>query len=1566
MKNFFTKAFAFLLCAVMLATSAPLDGFVFEADAAGYQVGKIIKFGSYPQSRNTDGTFKVEPIEWRILSVDTDGIFVVSEKILDTYKFHNCEPFPTWAKSKIRTWLNSDFYNKAFSVSEKAKIATSHIRTEDYGGYDGGTDTCDKIFLLSCSDILNTDYGFENITTWSDTRIAKATDYARYNSVNVDFNNWWLRSPSKYDKEHASAISYVGYVSTVLVDYPVGVRPAMVIKHGTEVFDAIARKGISADYDISFPVYTLSIGGSQTAANGAEVSIYIGAERIANTSVKNGVAGFKKSDFSSKYDIEYIKKNGTVSAKLNPAKVLELTSDIVNENGVWQKTKLSKVINNEVSLVIDEPRYYLPPLNVLINQWDVEDCKNILKEYSQFFAQSTNGHVIANKFNLKIVPESYTTYSKDTVAREARNNNIDICMVRNKSTGAWANPIDNHNYSSPGWIGSVESGYGYSSKIIWCPVNNNSCAKTLCHESGHYFFGFLDEYASAIGKYTAVKNNPQNPNKYNTYYAYDFDENGVLGPHEQYGAYWSNHYGYVIRPSYAPKNNFGLMEDEKSSIELSRASSYSGINTEDYEQYTLQYFALQASCEEKLAYELNELAKSYGYGTKYDFATQTQTASYTDIAGGKNVSFESDYSSLSGVVSVISNSADEGSVVPLNEQQWSEKLCDFDFLNSDINITSAYSVNVEIKDLSGNIIQNVLLNEENGYSYALNFGNEKIYLITVTAEIDGASYSNDYILSTETAKTGLEFAEDNSTLTLYSDVESEYATVYACNSGENSNGEYASLLGEYMVFTENDANVDGGFSTTVEFNLPIDYSSMTWFYKYDGEWTALETSIGTAEHGEPVAGCNYVGDGTYCLMAKNVSDTVYSTPTELTVTNTDAIYDNDVTVTFADSNENVLHYNIYYGTESITAENCEDMNVYVADSTQATVSLKDSETTYYFAVQAVGNDGGKSELSESVSCIGALIDSDSDGLPDNWIAMYPMLAELDDIPGTDSDEDGLENIEEYEFGTDPLNPDTDGDNVYDGIEFENSLNPLEPMSDGETDDYYIVYGTPDPEINASSFAIVDDVVTCSIENNADGKAMRTNISIYDASGELLELNEVNLISNGFVTFEFSKEYLVNGMKIVVDEEQITRDSDYSNNEFVYSPATSISTTDSELTLVKNSSEQLEFVCTPADATDIFSWKSDNESVITVDNNGHIECNSIGETTVTVTTSLGYTCSFDILVEPFKGAGLTEFDCKLINNNSKVEITGYVGDETSIVIPRTIGNINVVSISADAFINQWDMTAISIHSGITSIGEYAFGACSNLIDVYYDGSRYCYKQIDIAPYNYVLEYANIHYSVIPTTAKNNAVLDDAAGLIYGLNAGIDSLEDYTNIELEGYYWEYTSARYGFGTGTTALLTNGETVMDGYTVVIFGDVNGDGWYDGEDAFLVNLIAKGMLSKDDVGEAIWTAADCNHDGAIDEADVDLLSGAGLKLNDVDQSKTATELAANSDYIEYVMLIDQSAGMYPDIAPDVDHSQQGTTDTNTTLEQPADEIDIEAILTNIFEFFKKLFTLVFSFVIK
>ena len=168
----------------------------------------------------------------------------------------------------------------------------------------------------------------------------------------------------------------------------------------------------------------------------------------------------------------------------------------------------------------------------------------------------------------------------------------------------------------------------------------------------------------------------------------------------------------------------------------------------------------------------------------------------------------------------------------------------------------------------------------------------------------------------------------------------------------------------------------------------------------------------------------------------------------------------------------------------------------------------------------------------------------------------------------------------------------------------------------------------------------------------------------------------------------------------------------------------------------------------------------------------------------------------------------------------------------------------------------------------------------------------------------------------------------------------------------------------GTGSKAILMHESEPVQEYTVFIYGDVNGDGWYDGNDAFLVNLIVNGMLSSNDVSEYAWRAADCNHDGIINELDVDLLAGAGLLLDRVNQNGTPEELEENAFYIEYMGLIDQS--VEADINAEAgDTTVDDSTDDSTDNSDSETEFSLEAIITSIFEFIKKILSFIFSAVI-
>ncbi len=145
------------------------------------------------------------------------------------------------------------------------------------------------------------------------------------------------------------------------------------------------------------------------------------------------------------------------------------------------------------------------------------------------------------------------------------------------------------------------------------------------------------------------------------------------------------------------------------------------------------------------------------------------------------------------------------------------------------------------------------------------------------------------------------------------------------------------------------------------------------------------------------------------------------------------------------------------------------------------------------------------------------------------------------------------------------------------------------------------------------------------------------------------------------------------------------------------------------------------------------------------------------------------------------------------------------------------------------------------------------------------------------------------------------------LIYGLAAGLDSIDGYVAASADECEVKVTKSGEKIGTGTLVEIYKDGYLVDAYTVVIFGDVDGDGWYDAQDAYIVSLITNGLLTREQIGEAKYLAADCNHDGEINASDVEILQNAGLLLGDVDQSKSQEELETDSAYEEYSELVNQ-----------------------------------------------------------
>ena len=217
-----------------------------------------------------------------------------------------------------------------------------------------------------------------------------------------------------------------------------------------------------------------------------------------------------------------------------------------------------------------------------------------------------------------------------------------------------------------------------------------------------------------------------------------------------------------------------------------------------------------------------------------------------------------------------------------------------------------------------------------------------------------------------------------------------------------------------------------------------------------------------------------------------------------------------------------------------------------------------------------------------------------------------------------------------------------------------------------------------------------------------------------------------------------------------------------------------------------------------------------------------------------------------------------------------------------------------------------------------------------------------------------------YDTFKIKSDSLLIYDDARKIVYGNSILKMSAEELCN----SFANSNTIIKTNSGkitTGTTVnLVDETNTIYDVVTIVIFGDVNGDGWYDGQDAVLVSCLANGMLTKEDVGEAVYTAADCNHDGIIDQLDVDLLNQAGTLLAEVDQSKTNEELFETSSiYVEYLDLIDQS----PEVESDVNEKpENGTNVPQKSEPSPSNKfvvfiLDIIAALKFAFDFIISIF---------
>jgi len=167
-----------------------------------------------PQNVINDGSTRIGDIiekaniNWLVIAVEDGQALLLSDRLLegpqfdvDDYNFGEWD----WESSRIRAYLNDEFFNSTFSASERNRIVEASLANPDGS-------TIDRVFLLS-NDEVNEHMGTNAPMDIRNARIASRYGFA----VPTE---WGLRSPGELEPLEAGIpvdwhmMSYRGHVTS--------------------------------------------------------------------------------------------------------------------------------------------------------------------------------------------------------------------------------------------------------------------------------------------------------------------------------------------------------------------------------------------------------------------------------------------------------------------------------------------------------------------------------------------------------------------------------------------------------------------------------------------------------------------------------------------------------------------------------------------------------------------------------------------------------------------------------------------------------------------------------------------------------------------------------------------------------------------------------------------------------------------------------------------------------------------------------------------------------------------------------------------------------------------------------------------------------------------------------------------------------------------------------------------------------------------------------------------------------------------------------------------------------
>ena len=178
------------------------------------------------------GSWGDESLNWIVIDTDGDKALLIAEKIVDCVPYNNESKPSTWETCSLRTWLNEDFYNGAFTEEERQMILKTTVNNQDLPveGYNYGSDTEDFLYILSRREMEAVAAPEEEFLSALPTQIALDHELYMYPG------EYWRRDPGtnmgtgEVNQFKICTVECDGdmpYFCTSTYSVTTGVRPAM-------------------------------------------------------------------------------------------------------------------------------------------------------------------------------------------------------------------------------------------------------------------------------------------------------------------------------------------------------------------------------------------------------------------------------------------------------------------------------------------------------------------------------------------------------------------------------------------------------------------------------------------------------------------------------------------------------------------------------------------------------------------------------------------------------------------------------------------------------------------------------------------------------------------------------------------------------------------------------------------------------------------------------------------------------------------------------------------------------------------------------------------------------------------------------------------------------------------------------------------------------------------------------------------------------------------------------------------------------------------------------------------